>query len=95
MTSVPGHANRYGREHRALRRGLVTEYEAQGRGWACSLCGEAMYDMPRLLDLAHAPGSLSHAGLAHRRCNRGDAAKLGNVSRTGKIDPAPTPRTRW
>ncbi len=89
---VPDHAQRYGRQHRALRAQLVAGYIP---GQPCSLCGKAMHDHPSRLDLAHAGSSAATLGLAHRACNR-DTAALGNRTRAGhRPDPAPTPRTRW
>ncbi|MEQ7124716.1 hypothetical protein ABN034_09335 [Actinopolymorpha sp. B11F2] len=83
---------RYGAAHKAVRRRLVDMYRP---GQPCALCGEQMTDPARLLDLAHS-ASGTWLGLAHRKCNRGDAARIGNRTRVGKaVDPAPAPRTRW
>lgn len=87
--------DRYGTHHRRLRTQLVAAYEADGRGWPCALgCNQPLTDDPTLLDLAHTDSG-GHAGLAHRRCNTGDAARLGHDRRNGRHDPQPRPRTRW
>lgn len=88
---------RYGTTHRHLRTHLVTRYEQDGRGWPCALCDQPMHDHPSQLHLAHNADS-SHAGLAHKACNTGDAARIGNRTRhgyDGQPNPQPRPRTQW
>lgn len=88
-------SQRYGTHHRQLRAQLVAQYEADGRGWPCSLCSEPMVDDPTTLHLAHTGDGAGWLGLAHGRCNTGDAARLGHDRRLGKLDPRPRPRTKW
>ena len=93
MTSAAD-LRRYGTIHRRLRAQLVAAYENSGRGWPCALCDTPMTDDPTRLHLAHHDDG-QHAGLAHAGCNTGDAARIGNVTRVGRHDPSPRPRTRW
>jgi len=93
---MTGDYRRYGRTHQQLRRQLVTAYEHDGRGWPCALCDRPMTDDPTRLHLAHTDDGNGWAGLAHAACNTGAAARIGNITRTGRHDPKPRlPRTKW
>lgn len=91
----------YTAEHRATRAKLIQRYEAEGRGWPCHICGKPMTDPPRKLHLAHTHDrGQPHAratggrGLAHARCNIGEAGRLG-LARLRGADPRPRARRQW
>ena len=79
---------RYGREHEKARAAALRAY-VPGHA-ICALCREVLRDPPRLLDLAHVPGSSSaYLGLAHRACNRDTS------SERKPPDPEPKVWTGW
>jgi hypothetical protein len=75
----------YGAEHQAERERRLQRYRP---GDICPHCGQPLAYWPLAiardyLDLPHNADRTGYLdGLAHRRCNRGDGARVGNARRS-------------
>jgi KaiC/GvpD/RAD55 family RecA-like ATPase len=79
----PTDSQRYGHEHKQLRKRWATMVEA-GQA-TCWRCGQPIH--PRAAwDLGHDDTNPTmHRGPEHRRCNRGAAATIGNRTRVARL----------
>lgn len=72
---------KYGTAHDKARNAWEKTLKERG-SLPCSLCPNPVYPWQRW-HLDHVPGTVSqYRGVAHRRCNTSDGARLGNAART-------------
>ena len=71
----------YGREHAAVRRGLLAAYEPTDPCWRC---GFPLGPDPSRIDCGHRDDGPGWAGLEHAKCSRAAGARKGNALRRAR-----------